>query len=173
MSADQATLDALFSLTYEELHRLAQRVRRGEPGVSVSPTTLVNEAWLKLAATPAAANTSPLHFKRIAARAMRQVLVEAARRRQATKRGGREAVHVTLDQHVARADESDDVIALHEALDRLALLSPRQAQLVESRYFGGLDVNETAELLGISESTALRDWRLARAWLARELQASR
>lgn len=173
VSADQAALDALFSLAYEELHRLAQRVWRGEHGVSLSPTTLVNEAWLKLSATPAAANTSPLHFKRIAARAMRQVLVEAARRRQATKRGGREVVHVTLDQQVPRADESDDVIALHEALDRLALLSPRQAQLVESRYFGGLDVQAAAELLGISESTALRDWRLARAWLARELQASR
>ncbi|HEY0929994.1 MAG TPA: ECF-type sigma factor [Gemmatimonas sp.] len=173
MSADQAALDALFSLTYEELHRLAQRVRRGEPGVSLSPTTLVNEAWLKLSATPAAANTSPLHFKRIAARAMRQVLVEAARRRQATKRGGRDAVHITLDQQAAPADASDNVIALHDALDRLALLAPRQAQLVESRYFGGLEVREAAELLGISESTALRDWRLARAWLARELQAAR
>ncbi|WP_337169553.1 ECF-type sigma factor [Gemmatimonas aurantiaca] len=172
MSGDQAALDALFSLTYEELRRLAQRVRSGEPGVSITPTTLVNEAWLKLAASPAAANTSPLHFKRIAARAMRQVLVEAARRRRAEKRGGAQVVHVTLDHDIGARDESDDVIALHDALDRLAVLAPRQALLVESRYFGGLDVGETAELLGVSESTVLREWRVARAWLARELQTA-
>lgn len=175
---DQAALDVLFSITYEELRRLAHRVRSGEPGVSLTPTTLVNEAWLKLAASPTVANTSPLHFKRIAARAMRQVLVEAARRRHAEKRGGANAVHVSLDHALERSpetaaiarDECDEVIALHEALDRLSRLAPRQALLVESRYFGGLDVVETAELLGVSESTVLREWRLARAWLARELQ---
>jgi RNA polymerase sigma factor (TIGR02999 family) len=167
-----STLDALFSLTYEELRRLAHRVRRDDPAASITPTALVNEAWLKLAGSPAAADTSPLHFKRIAARAMRQVLVEAARRRQANKRGGRDALHITLDESLASADESRDVLALHDALERLHALNPRQAQLVESRFFGGLDVPETALLLGVSESTILREWRLARAWLAREVRAS-
>jgi RNA polymerase sigma factor (TIGR02999 family) len=168
---NHAELDDLFSLTYEELRRLAQRVRGNDAAISITPTALVNEAWLKLAATPAAAHTSPLHFKRIAARAMRQVLVEAARRRQAGKRGGRAVVHVTLDDQLSPTDESDDVLALHEALERLAHLHPRQAQLVECRFFGGLDVLGTAEVLGVSESTVLREWRAARAWLARELQA--
>ncbi len=170
MSGNQAALDDLFSLTYEELRRLADRVRSGEYGVSVTPTTLVNEAWLKLSANPAIAYTSPLHFRRIAARAMRQVLVEAARRRRAARRGGMNARPVTLDEGLCLHDEGDEVIALHEALDRLALIAPRQALLVEGRFFGGLDVRETAELLGVSESTVLRDWRMARAWLATELQ---
>lgn len=170
MSDGHEKLDELFSLTYEALRHLAQRVKRDDPGASITPTALVNEAWLKLAATPAAANTSPLHFKRIAARAMRQVLVEAARRRQADKRGGRDVLHVTLDDAVSAPDDGVEMLALHEALDRLAAQYPRQAQLVESRFFGGLDVAETAQLLDISESTVLREWRLARAWLARELR---
>ena len=125
----RGALDHLFSVTYEELRRLASSVRRSHPSANLSPTTLVNEAWLKLAGTPECASTSPLHFKRIAARAMRQVLIEAARRRNADKRGG-------------------------------------------GRFFGGLDVSETAALLGVSEATVLRDWRAARAWLAHELRRS-
>lgn len=171
-SGDRRALDHLFSVTYEELRRLAFSVRRDDPSVSLTPTALVNEAWLKLAASPELASTSPLHFKRIAARAMRQVLVEAARRRSAEKRGGADAAFVTFDESLAvptRAS-SDDLLALDAALDELARLSPRQAQMVESRFFGGLDVAETAQLLGVSEATVQRDWRAARAWLARELR---
>jgi RNA polymerase sigma factor (TIGR02999 family) len=171
---DRRVLDEVFSAAYEELRRLAGQVRRGDPGATLSPTALVNEAWLKLAGAPAVANTSRLHFKRIAARAMRQVLVEAARRRHAHKRGGPDAVFVTFDDAVARgAAWADDLLGLDAALDGLARLHPRQAVMVESRFFGGLDVPETAALLGISEATVLRDWRAARAWLAHELRGKR
>ncbi len=171
---DRQALDDAFSAAYEELRRLASGVRRGERHGTLSPTALVNEAWLKLAGSPAVARTSPLHFKRIAARAMRQVLVEAARRRHALKRGGRDAVFVTFDDSIgADVRWADDLVGLDAALDRLARLSPRQALMVESRFFGGLDVAETAELLGVSEATVLRDWRAAKAWLARELRRER
>lgn len=165
----RAELDQLFSVTYEELRRLASSVRRSDPRASITPTALVNEAWLKLAGSPALAHTSPMHFKRIAARAMRQVLIEAARRRHAGKRGADE-LHITFDDAVnAAATDAGGLLALDEALTRLATRAPRQAQLVESRFFGGLSVPETAAQLGVSESTVLREWRLARAWLAREL----
>ena len=166
---DKRALDELFSAAYEELRRLAASVRRNDPGATLSPTALVNEAWLKLADSPAIARTSPLHFKRIAARAMRQVLVEAARRRNANKRGGGVAV-VTFDDRMGTATTADDVLGLDAALEALAQVEPRQALMVESRFFGGLDVAETAELLGVSEATILRDWRAAKAWLARELR---
>jgi len=167
-------LDEVFSLAYEELRRLAASVRRGDPSATLTPTALVNEAWLKLSATPAVAQTSHLHFRRIAARAMRQVLVEAARRRRAQKRGGPDAAFVTFDESLADGvDWAADVLGLDEALEGLARLHPRQALLVESRFFGGLDVAETARLLDVSEATVLRDWRAARAWLARELRGGR
>ena len=173
MGEDRERLDHLFSLAYEELRRLASTVRSDDPGASLNPTALVHEAWLKLAATPAVAHTTPLHFRRIAARAMRQVLVDAARRRKAGKRGAGAAM-VTFDEALqAPAASPGDVLALDAALDALAQLSPRQATMVECRFFGGLDVKETAELLEISEATVLRDWRAAKAWLAHELnQAS-
>ena len=167
--ADRRALDDLFSAAYEELRRLAATVRRDHPAATISPTALVNEAWLKLADSPAIARTSPLHFKRIAARAMRQVLVEAARRRNADKRGGGAPV-VTFDDAMSAVTTADDVLGLDAALDALALIEPRQALMVESRFFGGLDVAETAELLGVSEATVLRDWRAAKAWLKRELR---
>ena len=169
---DRRALDDLFSATYEELRRLASSVRRSDPSATLSPTALVNEAWIKLADTPHVAHTSRLHFKRIAARAMRQVLIEAARRRQADKRGGGSPL-VTFDDAFADAATcADDLIALNAALDDLARIQPRQALLVESRFFGGLDVTETAQLLDVSESTVLRDWRAAKAWLARELRGT-
>ena len=165
-------VDQLFSTAYEELRRLAASVRRGDPSATLTPTALVHEAWLKLSATPELAATSPLHFKRIAARAMRQVLVDAARRRTADKRGGGQAL-VTFDEALEiTATTSEDVLALDQALQELALQSPRQAEMVESRFFGGLEVAETAELLGVSEATVLRDWRAAKAWLAKELRRS-
>ena len=172
-SGDRRELDKVFSVAYEELRRLAGSVSRRERSVTLNPTALVNEAWIKLASNPKLAHTSLPHFKRIAARAMRQVLVEAARRRSARKRGGPEAVFVTFDESVgAAAAWADDVVELDAALERLATLNPRQAQLVEGRFFGGLDVPEAARLLGVSEATAQRDWRAARAWLSSELRSS-
>lgn len=172
-ATDRSALDALFSDAYEELRRLAATVRKGDPSATLSPTALVNEAWIKLSDSPHVAQTSRLHFKRIAARAMRQVLIEAARRRQADKRGGG-APFVTFDDSMAEtATAADELLALDEALGELARLSPRQAMMVEARFFGGLDLQETAELLGVSEATIVRDWRLARAWLASELRTRR
>ncbi|MFL5507158.1 MAG: ECF-type sigma factor [Gemmatimonadales bacterium] len=169
---DRQALDDRFSLAYEELRRLAASVRRDEPGATLSPTDLVNEAWLKLAGSPHLADTSPLHFRRIAARAMRQVLVEAARRRKATKRGGG-VFPVTFDEALdVPVGGADDILSLDEALEALAHISPRQAVLVESRFFGGLGMTEIGELLGVSEATVQRDWRAARAWLARALQGA-
>jgi RNA polymerase sigma factor (TIGR02999 family) len=178
LDRERQALDDLFSATYEELRRLAASVRRGDPSATLSPTALVNEAWLKLAGSPHVARTSPVHFKRIAARAMRQVLVEAARRRRAEKRGGgADVAVVTFDDLTAGApmpqvNSADEMLALDSALDDLARIQPRQALLVESRFFGGLDVSETAQLLQISESTVLRDWRAAKAWLAHQLRAT-
>jgi RNA polymerase sigma factor (TIGR02999 family) len=169
--AGDRRVNHLFSVTYEELRRLASSVRRGDPSATLSPTALVNEAWLKLADSPQLASTSRLHFKRIAARAMRQLLVEAARRRNADKRNGGVEVTVTFDESVqAGPSGSRELLALNSALDELARMNPRQAVMVESRFFGGLDIPETASLLKISEATVQRDWRAARAWLAHELR---
>ena len=168
---DAPDLAELFSLTYEELRRLASSVRRGDPSATLTPTALVNEAWLKLARSPAVAALPRVHFKRIAARAMRQVLVEAARRRSADKRGGG-APAVTFDEDLeSTTSTNEELLALEAALDKLARLNPRQATMVEYRFFGGLDVRETSELLGVSEATVLRDWRAARAWLAHEIRS--
>ncbi|CAN5718973.1 ECF-type sigma factor [soil metagenome] len=165
-------LDDLFSATYEELRRLAAVVKRDDSAATLNPTTLVHEAYLKLASGLRVAPESRLHFKRIAARAMRQVLVEAARRRNAQKRGGN-YVFVTFDDSADAHDAStDDVLALNAALEDLAEAEPRQALMVECRFFGGMDVQETATLLDVSESTLLRDWRAARAWLALQLRTS-
>jgi RNA polymerase sigma factor (TIGR02999 family) len=166
-----AELNSLFSVTYEELRRLASAVRRGDESATLDTTALVHEAWLKLHSSPPFAATSLVHFKRIAARAMRQLLVEAARRRNAEKRGGGEVRLVLADDALpAPVSSADELLALDEALDRLEALSPRQLAVVESRFFGGLDASETAALLEVSEATVLRDWRAAKAWLARELK---
>ncbi|MBZ5536710.1 MAG: sigma-70 family RNA polymerase sigma factor [Acidobacteriia bacterium] len=172
---DREQLDSLFSATYEELRRLAASVRSGDPAATLNPTALVHGAWLKLAKSPGFVVTSRLHFKRIAARAMRQLLVEAARRRGSHKRGGAgQAVVVTFDEALSQpACCEEDMLRLDTALDELARLNPRHALMVESRFFGGLDVIETAELLEVSEATILRDWRAAKAWLAHELHNGR
>jgi RNA polymerase sigma factor (TIGR02999 family) len=170
-AASRQALDQLFSVTYEELRRLASSVRRGDPSATLSPTALVNEAWLKLAKSPDVGATSRLHFKRIAARAMRQLLVEAARRRNSGKRGGGAKITVTFDDAFQSKPSSEDqLLALNTALEALARMNPRQAMMVESRFFGGLDVPETAALLNVSEATVLRDWRTAKAWLTHELR---
>jgi len=171
---ERRRLDTLFSVTYEELHRLASAVKRMDANATLSPTTLVNEAWLKLASMPEFASQSHLHFKRIAAQAMRQILIDAARRRSAQKRGGREVIFVAFgdsSDQIASCDE--ELIALDAALEELARLNPRQAMMVESRFFGGLDIAETAALLEVSDATILRDWRAAKAWLAHEIRSAR
>jgi RNA polymerase sigma factor (TIGR02999 family) len=164
-------LDHLFSVTYEELRRLAAVVKSNDPSATLNPTALVHEAWLKLANSPRFACDSPLHFKRIAARAMRQLLVESARRRQSQKRGGGQAASVLFDEAEGLPVSYDeDVIRLDAALEDLTRLNPRHALMVEIRFFGGMEVGETAQLLAVSEATILRDWRAAKAWLAHELR---
>jgi RNA polymerase sigma factor (TIGR02999 family) len=169
---ERQALDQLFSLAYEELRRLASSVKRGDPSNTLSATALVNEAWLKLAKQPGIAATSHLHFKRIAARAMRQLLVEAARRRNAHKRGGdAEVIFVSFDDSLDGAvTPQENMLALDTALTELARLEPRQALIVESRFFGGLEVSEISSLIGVSEATILRDWRAAKAWLGQSLR---
>ncbi len=173
-AGEREDFDQLFSLVYEELRRLAANVLRREQSGRLTPTTLVHEAWLKLAHSPQLAHTSALHFRRIAARAMRQVLVEAARRRDAARRGSGEAL-VTFDEQLPGSPSlsvSNEILALDSALYALGLLSERQAQLVEGRFFGGLEVSELATLLEVSEATVTREWRAARAWLAVEIKRS-
>jgi RNA polymerase sigma factor (TIGR02999 family) len=170
-SGARQALDDLFSVTYEELKRLATHVGRGNPNVTLNPTALVNEAWIKLAKSPEIGATSRLHFKRIAARAMRQLLVEAARRKNAAKRGSGAQITVEFDDALHPSPSSEaGVLALNTALDQLAKMNPRQAEMVETRFFGGMDIPETAALLNVSEATVLRDWRAAKAWLAHELR---
>lgn len=174
LAAGRAEFDELFSLCYEELRRLAGGVLRSDRAARITPTTLVNETWLKLARSPGVADTSPLHFRRIAGRAMRQVLVDAARRRQAQVHGGG-LLEVVFDESLgitSQTNDGRDILAIDAALDVLKTISPRQALLVEGRFFGGLNFAESASALGVSEATVMREWRAARAWLAREVRRS-
>jgi RNA polymerase sigma factor (TIGR02999 family) len=177
-TSDRRALDDLYTVVYEELRRLAAAIRRGDASgaITLSPTALVNEAWLKLAGSPQLGHTTPVHFKRLAGRAMRQVLVEAARRRATRKRGGGDqpAFVVTFDEGFDRPKmglSGQQLMALDEALRDLARLHPRQAAVVEGRFFGGLENTELAEAIGVSPSTVGGDWRMARAWLSAQLQA--
>lgn len=174
-SEEKRALDDIFSLVYEELRRLASFVRKNEVSATLNSSALVHEAWLKLKDSPHLASTSIPHFKAIAAKAMRQILVDEVRRRNARKRGGDgEAVSVTLGDSVEEISSCfEEVIDLDVALDELARRNPRQAQMVENRFFGGLSVAETAELLGVSESAIERDWRAARAWLNSKIRPAK
>jgi RNA polymerase sigma factor (TIGR02999 family) len=171
-SEEKRAIDDLFSLIYEELRRLASFVRKNESSPTLNSTALVHEAWLKLKDSPHLAATSPAHFRAIAARAMRQVLVDEARRRNAQKRGGAADFSIVdigySTEQMASCDE--ELLALDAALEELKRLSPRQAQVVENRFFGGLSVAETAALIGVSESAIERDWRVAKAWLAGKMR---
>jgi RNA polymerase sigma factor (TIGR02999 family) len=165
---ERRALDDLCSLIYEELRRLASLVRRGDPNATLNSTALVHEAWLKLKESPALASQSLSHFRAIAAKAMRQVLVDEARRRSARKRGGAgEAIFVSFGDSTERMASCDEeLLALDAAMQELARLNPRQAQMVEKRFFGGLTAAEISQQLGVSESAIDRDWRAAKAWLA-------
>jgi RNA polymerase sigma factor (TIGR02999 family) len=168
---DQSALDELTRLVDSELRQVAAAyLRRERPGHTLQTTALVNEIYLRLVGRRHGRWQGRKHFYGIAARLMRQVLVEHARRHQAEKRGGG-YVAVTLDhaEEVARAPEVD-VLAVHEALERLAAFDPQQARIVELRFFGGLSIEETAEALGVGHATVEREWGLARAWLRKELR---
>jgi RNA polymerase sigma-70 factor (ECF subfamily) len=170
---DETAQAQLMPLVYEELRRIARRQMRGEaPLATLQATALVHEAWLRLLASRELSPANRAHFLGIAARAMRQILVERARARHAQKRQG--ARHrVTLDEGMLRdAGRPIDAQALDEALTRLAESHPEYARIVELRFFGGLTVEEAAEALGISPATLKRRWTFAKAWLVRELGAS-
>ncbi len=170
---NQKAVAELMPLVYDELRRLAAGyLRRERPGQTLQPTALVNEAFVRLSQERGKPFQNRTHFLAIAALSMRQILVQRARARHAEKRGGG-AQRITLDESIARApqpsDAGVDVLALDEALTRLAALDPQQAKIVELRYFGGLTIEEAAEALEISPATVKRQWTIARAWLRREL----
>jgi RNA polymerase sigma factor (TIGR02999 family) len=168
---DGSALDRLMPLLYDELHRLARRqMRRERPDHTLQATSLVNEAYLRLIDINRVEWRNRAHFLALAARTMRRILVEFARNRQRQKRGGG-AVRMNLDDVPDLADIKDpDLVALSDALSGLAELDARMSQVVELRFFGGLTVEETAEVLSISPETVMRDWKTAKAWLLREIR---
>jgi RNA polymerase sigma factor (TIGR02999 family) len=167
---DQRALEALVPLVYEELRRLAASyMRRERPGQTLQATALVHDAYIRLIQDSNLSWQNRAHFFGIAARSMRQILVERARTRRAAKRGG-SRVRVTLDPNLLVAEaQTLDLEALDEALHRLDALDADLARVVEVRFFGGLSIEEAAEALGVSPATVKRRWALAKAWLAREL----
>lgn len=168
--SERDMLDYLFTVAYEELRRLAASVKSAGDSATLNPTALVNEAWIRLQGSKQVPYENVLHFKRIAARAMRQILIEAARRRLARKRGGdKVTVVLPLDEvrsEALRETQFEDVLSLEVALQELEGLNERQAHIVEARFYGGMEFPELMEAFGLSESTLMRDWRMARSWLA-------
>jgi RNA polymerase sigma factor (TIGR02999 family) len=169
---DRDALDRLMPLVYEELHRIAHAyLRRERPGHALESAAIVNEAYLRLIDQQRVRWQNRTHFYGVAAQLMRRILVDHARAAAREKRGGGAAT-LTLDEAVFRpADRGLAVIALDDALQGLARLDARQSRVVELRFFGGLSIDEAAEVLGISRATAHRDWVTARAWLIREMGA--
>jgi RNA polymerase sigma-70 factor (ECF subfamily) len=167
---DQAARDELMPLVYEELRRLAhQCMRRERPVHTLQTSALLNEAYLRLVDQKNIQWQGRAHFFGIAARLMRQVLVDYARTRRYAKRGG-DTRRVSLDEAmIVSTERADEVVALDEALKTLAEIDSRQSQIVELRFFGGLSIEETAEILDVSPGTVMRDWTLAKAWLRRAL----
>jgi RNA polymerase sigma-70 factor (ECF subfamily) len=169
---DQAALERLAPLIYDELHRLAKHhMRHEEPGHMFQTTALVNQAWLRLLGGAQVQWQDRGHFFAVSSQIMRRILVDAARARRSGKRGG-ELHHFQLNESIDAAPPRDaELIALDEALDSLAEFDPRKARVVEMRFFGGLSVEETAATLHVSPQTVMRDWKLARAWLRREINS--
>lgn len=166
---DRSAMERLTEAVYDELHRLAHSyLRREQPDPNLQTTVLVNEAWLRLMGTEQMEWQNRTHFFGIAAQAMRQILVDFARVRQSQKRGGH-IVRVTLGAAEQGQERETDLVALDDALQTLAMLDARQSKVVELRFFGGLSLEETAEVLQVSVGTVRRDWRMARAWLHGEL----
>lgn len=168
---NQAALDELMPLVYDELHRQASRyLRKERQGHTLQTTALIHEAYLKLVGFDQVEWQNRNHFFAIASTAMRQILVDHARERKREKRGG-SAENLPLDEAllVSADEKSIDLIALDDALNRLVKMDERQAKVVELRYFSGLSIDETAEVLGIANSTVRLDWNLAKAWLKQEI----
>ena len=167
---DQSALEQLIPLVERELHRIAHRyMRREQPGHTLQTTALVNEAFLRLMDQNRVRWQNRAHFFGIAAQIMRRILLNYARDQNRIKRGGG-AIRVSLSEgDVLSIERSFELIALDDALHRLALFDKRKSEVVELRYFGGLSVEETAEVLKISSITVMRDWNIAKAWLAREI----
>ncbi|MBL8696442.1 MAG: sigma-70 family RNA polymerase sigma factor [Planctomycetes bacterium] len=168
---DCSANERLLGLVYEELHRAARREfgRLRSPQVTLQPTVLVNEAWLEIAAKVENLESRD-HFFRVAVRAMRDVMADHARRRASEKRGGG-FDRVTLSEVTpATVQQGFDLVALHESLEKLASLNDRHARVVELRMLAGMSIEETARILGVSDSTVEKDWRVARAWLRQDLE---
>jgi RNA polymerase sigma-70 factor (ECF subfamily) len=167
---DQTALDRLFPLVYEEMRRLARYYMRSErPEHILQTTALINEAYIRLVDHKGMRWQNRAHFYAVAAQAMRRMLVDHARSRHYEKRGGG-AHMVELDEAATVAQEqAAEMVALDDALNHLAAVGPRQSKVVELRYFGGMSVEETAEVLGVSTVTVMRDWRAAKAWLLRKI----
>jgi len=167
---DRAALDALVPIVYKELRRLAHcELRKERPDHTLQSSALVHEAYFRLVGQNLPQWESRTHFFAIAAQLMRQILVDYARRRRASKRGG-DVFMLTLDDAVALPQRKDvDVVAIDEALRTLAEFDPRQSRVVELRFFAGLSLEETSEVMGIATATVQRDWTAARAWLHREI----
>ncbi|MGE0353254.1 MAG: sigma-70 family RNA polymerase sigma factor [Gemmatimonadales bacterium] len=169
-AGDETAADRLFPLVYQELRRAAEaQLRRERPGHTLQATALVHEVYLKLAGDRSPQWENRGHFLGIAARAMRQLLVDHARRRNAAKRGGGQAVITLGDAQAGMEMPVEEVIALDDALTRLDAANPRLRQVVELRFFAGLTEDETAQALGVTTRTTQRDWVKARAWLYKEL----
>ena len=165
-------LDRLVPLLYEDLRRLAAGYMRHEsPGHSLQPTALVHEAYVRLIDQRQVHWRNRAHFFGVAAGIMRRILVDHARCRRADKRGGAWDRVTLVEDQVADRTREIDVLALHESLERLAAFDPRHERIVELRYFGGLTIEEVAEVVGISEATVVRDWTIAKAWLRADLSA--
>jgi RNA polymerase sigma factor (TIGR02999 family) len=172
-NGDQAARDELMSVVYQELHRLAHHyMKRESPGHTLQTSALVNEAFLRLVDQRDVHWQNRAHFFGIAAQMMRRVLVDYARSSRYAKRGGG-AHQMSLDEALIVSDErSAEVVALDDALEGLAEIDPRKSQIVELRFFGGFSIDETAEILGVSPGTVMRDWTLAKAWLRRGMSTN-
>jgi RNA polymerase sigma factor (TIGR02999 family) len=174
---DQAALDKLMPLVYSELRRLARNyLRRERQNHTLQPTALVNEAYLKLVDQRNARWQNRSQFYGVAAQLMRRILVDHARQHQAAKRGGSDQQRLSitsagqLGAKQLASEPTLDLLALNEALEELTNIDPQQGRIVELKFFGGLSIDETAEVLGIGHATVERDWKMARAWLRRKLE---
>ena len=170
---DESALEQLMPLVHDELHRLAhQHMRRERPGHILQTSALINEAYLRLVDQPQIRWENRAHFFGIAARLMRRILVDDARKRNSAKRGG-SLIQVPLDEATSVVQEqAANVAALDEALKRLETIDARQGQIVELRFFGGLNIEQTAAVLEVSPGTVMRDWTFARAWLRNEMSGA-
>jgi len=167
---DRQALNELMPLVYAELHRIARRAWSGQKGDILQPTVLIHEAYLKLIERETPAFQDRSHFFAVASIAMRHILVNHAKANLSAKRGGGRMDLSLEDAGPLVQQEAAEVIALHEALEALNAIDPRKSRVVELRYFGGLSIEDTAKVLGISTITVNRDWSLARAWLSREMK---